>query len=97
VGAKINNIDISDKVMFYISHYMKEIEKTCNKVLILDSGKIVAFGLIEDILNNNSGKNIIVEGVCEIKENSYTFIQEEETTKISGFKNFNEACEKLQS
>ncbi len=93
---QINNIDMTNKVMFYVTHYMKEIEKTCNKVLILDSGKVLAFGNIEDILEKNTSKSVIVEGVFEIKDSDYTFISDDDTTKISGFRSFNDVYEFTQ-
>jgi len=39
--------------MVYTSHYLEEIEKMCNYILILDKGKIVIEGKPLDLLNNN--------------------------------------------
>jgi ABC-2 type transport system ATP-binding protein len=89
---KINEINVTDKVIFYVSHYMKEIEKTCNKILILDDGKVIAFDYISNILDSNKSSYVIVEGAVN-SDGSYDVQHGGNTAKISGFKQLSEAVE----
>lgn len=42
-----------------VSHYYEELEQLVNKILILDSGQVVAFGDKEELFRNYCGKTII--------------------------------------
>ncbi|PRR81231.1 ABC transporter ATP-binding protein [Clostridium vincentii] len=51
--------------IIYTSHYMEEIELLCNKILIIDQGKEVAYGTKEDLkrmIKNNKVINIRATG-----------------------------------
>ncbi len=50
-----------DKTVIYTSHYMPEIEKICDEVAIINEGKIVAQGTLEEMLNEEDASSVIVE------------------------------------
>ncbi len=63
--------------IIYTSHYMEEVEGICNKVAIIDDGKIIKKGLINEILSRNRDIYIIkckkfddavVKKLCEMEE-----------------------------
>ncbi len=43
--------------IIYTTHYMKEAENICHRVLIIDSGKIVASGTPSELIRNHDGCN----------------------------------------
>ena len=47
--------------IFISTHVLEGVEKLCNKVAIIKQGKIVAKGLTEDIISNQSLENIFME------------------------------------
>ncbi|SHH15532.1 ABC transporter ATP-binding protein [Thermosipho atlanticus] len=45
---RIRKLRESNKTVLYVTHDDEEIEKVCNKVLILDEGELMFFGSVED-------------------------------------------------
>jgi ABC-2 type transport system ATP-binding protein len=50
----------------YTSHYMEEVELLCDRVAIIDGGKIVATGTIAELIAAHAGKGIELEIVGDI-------------------------------
>ncbi|MDD3712859.1 MAG: ABC transporter ATP-binding protein [Candidatus Izemoplasmatales bacterium] len=48
-------------LIFFSTHVLEVAEKLCNKVAIIKNGKIVANGLTEEIVKDNSLENIFLE------------------------------------
>jgi ABC-2 type transport system ATP-binding protein len=47
--------------VLYTSHYMEEVEELCDRVAIMDAGKIVACGSIAELTTAHGGGGIEVE------------------------------------
>jgi ABC-2 type transport system ATP-binding protein len=47
--------------IFFSTHVLEVVEKLCNKVAIIKQGKIVANGLTEKIISDQSLENIFME------------------------------------
>ena len=47
--------------IIYTSHYMEEVEALCDRVAIMDGGKIVALGTIAELIGAHGDKGIVVE------------------------------------
>jgi ABC-2 type transport system ATP-binding protein len=45
----------SGKTIIYTTHYMKEAENLCNRITIIDDGKVIANGTPSDLIKNNPG------------------------------------------
>jgi ABC-2 type transport system ATP-binding protein len=45
----------------YTSHYMEEVEALCDRVAIMDSGKIVAIGTVAELVAQYAGKGVELE------------------------------------
>jgi len=45
--------------IIYTSHYMEEVEEICTRVAIMDHGKIIALGTVEELENLINDKNIV--------------------------------------
>ncbi|MDP2724180.1 MAG: ATP-binding cassette domain-containing protein [Bacteroidales bacterium] len=48
-----------EKTVILSSHILAEVEATCDRILIINKGKIVADGTTQDLRNQASGKNIL--------------------------------------
>ena len=47
------------KTIIYTTHYMEEAQKLCDKVGIIDHGKLLALGTVEELLNQHGGETQI--------------------------------------
>ena len=45
----------------YTSHYMEEVEALCDRVAIMDAGRIVALGTVAELVAKHAGKGIDLE------------------------------------
>jgi ABC-2 type transport system ATP-binding protein len=45
----------------YTSHYMEEVEALCDRVAIMDGGKLVALGTIPELVGKHGGKGVTIE------------------------------------
>ncbi len=48
------------KTIFFSSHIVNDVEEVCEKVVVLDKGKIVYKGSIVDLINENSSQTVVV-------------------------------------
>ncbi|WP_105615861.1 ABC transporter ATP-binding protein [Vallitalea okinawensis] len=56
--------DLNDKgsTIIYTSHYMEEVEQLCNKIIIMDHGKIIASGTKSELLDTiDEGEQIVLK------------------------------------
>ncbi len=51
----LQKLNGSGKTIIYTTHYMKEAENLCNRITIIDDGRIIANGTPADLIRNNSG------------------------------------------
>lgn len=62
---KIKESNQKGATILYTSHYMEEVEAICNRIAIMDNGKIIACGTGEELkkLVRDDGKDITLEEV----------------------------------
>lgn len=67
------------------THYMEEAEELCEKIAIINKGKLVEYGTVEDLLSPLRGK-VRVEGKGDIRVGnlSLSYVDEEEAKKLVG-------------
>lgn len=54
----INEEKTKGKCILYSTHYMEEAENICDKLLLINKGKVIAYGKSEEILKNTNTNNI---------------------------------------
>lgn len=52
----IKNLNQSGITILYTGHYMEEIEQICNKICIMEGGKVLAIGDKDEMLTNHLGQ-----------------------------------------
>lgn len=72
---KLNEIGAT---IVYTTHYMEEVEQLCNRIVVMDKGKIIASGTKDELKNMISlGERITIE----LKEMNDSFIERLKTSK----------------
>ena len=66
--------------IIYTSHYMEEVEELCTRVAIMDHGKVIALGTVDELKNMINDKNIVWIAI----EDSITKINEDRIKEIPG-------------
>ena len=70
--------------IIYTTHYMEEVEILCDRIIILDKGKILASGTSDELKRlANIEEKVTVEGIA---------LTEERLEKIHKFKNVEDVC-----
>ena len=54
----IKKLNQSGTTVIYTSHYMEEVEAICDRIIIMDTGKVIAEGSIEALLRENEKENL---------------------------------------
>jgi ABC-2 type transport system ATP-binding protein len=54
--------------VIYTSHYMEEVEFLCNRIGIVDQGKMIALGTKNDLVNRLAGGTLIKLSVASLKD-----------------------------
>ena len=63
------NLHSVGKTIIYTTHYMEEAEKLCEKIAILDEGKIIKYGTKEELLSNFEYSEIIIKFIDIVPPN----------------------------
>jgi ABC-2 type transport system ATP-binding protein len=79
-----------DKTVFLSTHIMQEVEAICDRVIIIDKGKIVADKQLEKLISESATQIIEVEFDQEVKETQITTIE-----NISSYSNIDGAIWEL--
>jgi len=88
----IETLNKQGMTIIYTTHYMEEVERLCERIAIIDSGKIIAQGTQNELQNLANVKEIIeiefeslsINGVQNFKEKvSYDVIQIDNTISIA--------------
>lgn len=65
-----------------VTHQMEEVEKICNRALLLKNGKTKAYGTVDEIRNQFGKQRIILEFVGELPESDKFEIIKKETNYV---------------
>jgi len=49
----------ADKTVVYTTHYMEEAQRLCDRVAIVDHGKILAMGAVDELIAAHGGKSVV--------------------------------------
>jgi ABC-2 type transport system ATP-binding protein len=75
-----------EKTVILSSHILAEVEATCDRILIINKGKIVADGTSDDLRKKAQGKEILIVTIEEGNTNEiYKALQKLETVEMVDF------------
>ena len=61
IFESVKRLHAAGTTIIYTSHYMEEVEALCDRVAIIDHGKIIADGTIGELVAKHAGKGIRIE------------------------------------
>ena len=56
----IEKLHREGKTVVYTTHYMEEAQRLCDRVAIIDHGRVLALDTVEDLLKRHGGKSVLV-------------------------------------
>ena len=59
IFENIEQLKQSGRIILYTTHYMEEAERLCDRVAIMDHGKILAMDTVEGLIKTYGGKSIL--------------------------------------
>ncbi len=60
IFENINNLRKDGRTVIYTTHYMEEAERLCDRVGIMDHGKLLALDTVDNLITAHGGKTMIV-------------------------------------
>jgi ABC-2 type transport system ATP-binding protein len=57
---QINALAAAGTAVIFASHYMEEVQRLCNRIAIMDAGKILATGTVRELLSDSPSRTRIV-------------------------------------
>jgi len=61
IFSLVRALKTAGTTIIYTSHYLEEIEALCDRVAIIDHGRLVACGNIRDLIAAHSGQRVVIE------------------------------------
>ncbi len=56
---KVEELKATGRTLLYTTHYMEEAERLCDRVAIIDQGRILAMGAVDDLIAEHGGDSIV--------------------------------------
>lgn len=64
----ISEMADSDRAIVYTSHYMDEVQRICDRVAIVDHGKLLAIGTCDALIDQHGGSSVVVAETAKGEE-----------------------------
>lgn len=81
IFESLRHLNEQGMTLIYTTHYMEEAEQLCDNIAIIDKGKIIARGSLDELLKGNNGQSMVFRtnspvssGVIE-EIKSFTFVE----------------------
>ncbi|MFO0856739.1 MAG: ABC transporter ATP-binding protein [Phycisphaerales bacterium] len=55
----VRSLASAGKTIIYTTHYMEEASKLCDRVAIMDFGKVIALGTVPELIAKHGGKSVV--------------------------------------
>ena len=57
---QVEHLKNEGRTIIYTTHYMEEAQRLCNRVAIIDHGKILALDTVDNLIDRHGGKSIVI-------------------------------------
>jgi ABC-2 type transport system ATP-binding protein len=64
----VKDLNASGMTVLYTSHYMEEVEYLCDRIAIMDHGKIIAMGTLNELRDVVGGMDVVAVTVSEVSD-----------------------------
>ncbi len=64
----VEDLNSKGMTVLYTSHYMEEVERLCDRIAIMDHGRIIAQGTLEELRELIGGQDVIDASVTEVSD-----------------------------
>lgn len=64
----VKKLNASGMTVLYTSHYMEEVEYLCDRIAIMDHGKIIAIGTLNELRDVVGGVDVVSVAVTDVSE-----------------------------
>jgi ABC-2 type transport system ATP-binding protein len=64
----VKKLNASGMTVLYTSHYMEEVEYLCDRIAIMDHGKIIAMGTLNELRDVVGGMDVVSVAVTDVSE-----------------------------
>lgn len=68
----IESLKDKGTTLLYTTHYMEEAQRLCDRVAIMDHGKVLAHGTVEALIDSHGGKSVVRATLAEAPSSSLT-------------------------
>jgi ABC-2 type transport system ATP-binding protein len=58
--TQVEQLKAEGRTIIYTTHYMEEAQRLCNRVAIIDHGKILAMDTVDNLIDSYGGKSIVM-------------------------------------
>jgi ABC-2 type transport system ATP-binding protein len=58
----ITALSAEGRTIVYTTHYMEEAQKLCDRIGIIDHGRLLALGTVEDLIGAHGGPDVLITG-----------------------------------
>ena len=70
IFESIETLKREGRTIIYTTHYMEAAERLCERVAIVDHGKILDIDTVENLIEKHGGKSVIVMDLIALPENA---------------------------
>lgn len=60
IFEKIEVMRVEGRTIVYTTHYMEEAQRLCDRVGIIDHGKLLALDTVQGLINTHGGKSVVI-------------------------------------
>lgn len=87
----VKELNASGMTVLYTSHYMEEVEYLCDRIAIMDHGKIIAMGTLNELRDVVGGMDVVAVTVGEVSDGIIAAVN-----AIDGVEGVNQADGKME-
>lgn len=70
IFEKVSQLKAEGRTVLYTTHYMEEAERLCDRVAIIDNGRILVIDTVENLISNHGGPSFVNAQLAALPEDT---------------------------